>query len=160
MSVEQSEWMPFVRRLFAEYGESLGFDLCFQGFDCELAELPGKYAPPGGCILLAVAADHVENEAIEDQQLAGCVALRPINSDTCEMKRLFIRPAFRGTGLGRRLATEIVGRARRAGYRAMRLDTLNTMTEALTLYNSLGFVEIEPYYANPIATAVYLELAL
>jgi len=159
-SITAPSLMPHVRRLFVEYAGWLGFDLCFQGFDKELAELPGRYAPPGGCILLATTPDHKGREVLEDHHLAGCAAVRPIADGLCEMKRLFVREAHRGRGLGRRLATEIVKVARSSGYRAMRLDTLNTMTAAIALYRSLGFVEIEAYYENPIEMAVYMELVL
>lgn len=142
------------RSLFREYAESLGFSLCFQGFDEELATLPGKYAPPMGRILLATIAGN----------LAGCVAIRPLPGDhdesLCEMKRLFVRPEFRKFGVGRALAVAIIDAARQISYRAMRLDTLSTMTAAIALYESLGFRRISPYYANPIETAVYFELAL
>lgn len=145
--------VAIARELFVEYGESLGFSLCFQGFDEELATLPGRYAEPHGAILLAR----------EPEGAAGCVALRPLGDDgspRCEMKRLFVRPAFRGRGLGRALATEILAVARAAGYREMALDTVDTMTEAIALYRSLGFREIPPYTFNPLPNVVYLGVAL
>ena len=155
---DRADQMPHVRRLFTEYAEWIGIDLCFQGFDRELAELPGRYAPPRGRTLLAL---HGEPETeLSDEALAGCVALRPLDEHICEMKRLFVRPAFRGQGLGRRLALAVLDEARSIGYRTMRLDTLNTMTEAIALYKSIGFVEIESYYDNPIPCAVYMELVL
>ena len=139
-----------VRALFLEYGESLGFDLCFQDFDRELEGLPGEYASPRGRILLA--GD--EGEAI------GCAALRDLGEGMCEMKRLYIRPGFRGAGIGRALAEEIVRIAVSEGYGKMRLDTLASMKPAISLYKSMGFREIEPYRFNPICGAVYLELNL
>lgn len=139
-----------IRAIFLEYGESLDFELCFQDFEAELANLPGEYAPPRGSILLAMDGDAV----------AGCVALRPLNDGVCEMKRLFVRPAYRGTALGRKLAVAIVAEGRRLGYRAMRLDTVPSMVAAIALYRSLGFVEIEPYRENPIDGALYMELDL
>lgn len=139
-----------VRCLFEEYAASLGIDLCFQGFEQELAGLPGSYAPPQGRLLLAW----------EGGQTAGCIALRPLEPGSCEMKRLYVRPAFRGHGIGRVLVDRIIQAARQAGYRLMRLDTLPSMTAALALYRRLGFREIAPYYENPVEGAVFLELQL
>lgn len=138
------------RELFLEYAAWLGHDLCFQNFADELATLPGPYAPPQGCLLLAQVGD----------EWAGCVAVRPIDEATCEMKRLYVRAPFRDRGLGRRLAERSVVRARQAGYRRMRLDTLHSMTEARALYVSLGFRESAPYYHNPIERVVFYELDL
>jgi putative acetyltransferase len=127
-----------VRGLFLEYARSLGFSLCFQGFDRELATLPGDYAPPSGCLLLALV----------DGNAAGCVGLRRIDDERCEMKRLYVRPEYRGEGLGRVLAEKVVAEARIVGYRSMYLDTLPVMKEAQALYQSLGFSDCAPYYDN------------
>jgi len=139
------------RELFLEYAQSLGFSLCFQNFDKELAGLPGDYAPPQGRLLLA------EHES----QVAGCIALHPLGPDICEMKRLYLRPQFRGKGIGRILVDRIIADARSIGYRRMRLDTVEpVMKDAVAMYRRLGFKEIEPYCANPIAGALYMELEL
>lgn len=143
-------FLPLVRELFTEYARSTGIDFCFQNFERELAELPGKYAPPDGRLFLSV----------ENESAAGCVALRKIADGVCEMKRLYVRPAFRGSGLGRRLANETIFAARGIGYDRMRLDTLASMTPAIALYESLGFQRIPAYYDNPNESAVYLELKL
>jgi len=140
-----------VRELFREYAAWLAVDLCFQGFAAELASLPGVYAPPHGCILLA---------RTHDGAVAGCAALRRFDARSAEMKRLYVRDAFRGVGLGARLAEETVGAARRMGYRRVLLDTLPQMAAAQRLYRVLGFRAIAPYYDNPIPGAMYLALDL
>jgi carbonic anhydrase len=139
-----------VRALLVEYTTSLGVDLCFQGFDSELALLPGAYAPPRGRILLARI----------DGAPAGCVALRPLESGVCEMKRLYVRPAYRGRALGRTLVLAIMDAARAIGYERMRLDTLPVMNEAIALYESLGFQPIPEYRFNPIEGARFFEIDL
>ena len=142
------------RTIFREYAQSLDIDLCFQNFDAELADLPGDYAPPSGQLLLALV----------DGELAGCGALRGLaecdHANACEMKRLFVRPAFRRFGLGRVLAQQLLDDARALGYSSMLLDTLDEMEAARELYASLGFEEVAPYYFNPIAGAHYLKADL
>ncbi|MFP4309116.1 MAG: GNAT family N-acetyltransferase [Desulfococcaceae bacterium] len=142
--------LPAVRRLFTDYVEWLGIDLAFQGFEAELQALPGKYAPPDGRLLLAGSGDVP----------AGCVGLRSIAPGICEMKRLWVAPAFRGRGIGAALVDRVIREARAIGYAKMRLDTLASMKPALELYRSRGFGEIPPYYFNPIPETVYLELDL
>ena len=142
--------LPIVRELFEEYGRSIGIDLSFQGFDHELATLPGKYAPPHGTVIVARA---------EDTPI-GCVALRMIDEQACEMKRLYVRPAARGLHIGAELARRIIQAAEARGYESMRLDTLETMKSAVALYKHLGFREIPPYIYNPIPGAIFMEKRL
>ncbi|MFZ0132833.1 MAG: GNAT family N-acetyltransferase [Desulfobacterales bacterium] len=139
-----------IRRLFREYETFLDVDLCFQGFEAELAGLPGSYAPPDGALLIAV----------EGRMAAGCVALRKLKDGTCEMKRLFARPRYRCRGLGRMLAERIIDEAARLGYSSLYLDTLGKLKEALRLYESLGFIQRQPYYPNPLPGVLYWELNL
>ena len=139
-----------IRDLFRQYERFLQVDLCFQHFEAELAGLPGKYAPPQGALLLALV----------DGQAVGCVAMRPLEKSTCEMKRLYVRPAHLGEGIGKQLALSIIDRARDAGYSRMRLDTLEKLKPALGLYDQLGFRSCPAYYKNPLPGVVYLELPL
>jgi len=139
-----------IRELFLEYAESLEIDLGFQDFGRELAGLPGDYAAPDGCLLLAVGGG----------EPAGCVALRRVDATTCEMKRMYVRPACRGSGLGRALGLAVMDEGRRREYTAMRLDTLPTMHAAIALYRSIGFEPIDPYRFNPIPGAMFMEADL
>jgi GNAT superfamily N-acetyltransferase len=142
--------LAVVRLLFEEYRTSLGIDLCFQGFDAELATLPGAYGRPRGRLWLAMV----------DGEAAGCVGLRPHEADACEMKRLYVRPAHRGKGIGKKLAEKSIEVAKELGYRKMYLDTLASMAEATTLYRDLGFTETSAYRYNPLPNVLYFELAL
>ena len=138
------------RKLFEQYVEALGVDLEFQGFSRELEMLPGEYAPPGGCLLLAES----------EEEIVGCVALRPLENLICEMKRLYVAPGHRKRKIGRALAEAVIEQARTCGYERMRLDTLESMTAAWTLYHSLGFRPIKPYCYNPLHNPSYFELNL
>jgi ribosomal protein S18 acetylase RimI-like enzyme len=142
--------VPTVRELFEEYAAGMGINFCFQGFAEELADLPGKYAPPDGRLLLAGV----------DTRVAACVAMRRLAEGICEMKRLYVRPAFRRHGVGRALCLAAIQAAREAGYLAMRLDTRASMTPAVTLYESLGFRRIAAYYDNPLPDVRYFELPI
>lgn len=154
LTPQLADELKAVRELFQEYAQSLGVDLCFQSFDKELAQLPGEYAAPRGALLLATV----------DGELAGCCALRPLDNadypNAAEMKRLYVRKAFRGFGLGRQLAEAILDAARQAGYASVLLDTLDDMEAARALYEELGFEAIPPYYHNPIPGAHYLKVDL
>ena len=149
ITAQKEEHYQQVRELFRQYADSLDFDLEFQGFSQEVATLPGHYAPPQGCILLAG----------ESGCFVGCVALRPLEDNICEMKRLYVRSGYRGQGIGRMLAGSVIDRAREIGYEKMRLDTVATMNEARTLYYSLEFQNIKAYRYNPNDTN-YMELEL
>jgi ribosomal protein S18 acetylase RimI-like enzyme len=149
--VESPQQISAIRELFLEYAQSLNFSLCFQSFEKELAELPGDYAPPDGRLILATL----------NSPFAGCVALHKLEEQICEMKRLYVRPDFRGKGLGRVLAERVVADAREIGYKRLRLDTVEpVMRDAVALYRKLGFREIAPYRENPIEGALYMELEL
>ncbi len=148
------EQIEQARELFLEYAQSLGFSLCFQGFDRELAELPGEYAPPGGRLYLASNSSQVVTAV-------GCIALRRAADGVSEMKRLYVRPQYRGQGVGKALVEEVIRAARELRYQRMRLDTIESqMKEAVALYRSFGFREIAAYRENPIAGALYMELML
>ena len=147
---ESKDHLEKVRELFIDYAESLGVDLEFQGFRSELDSLPGKYAYPSGTILLALV----------NRETAGCVALRKITQNTCEMKRLYVKDNYRGLGIGKELAERIIKKARLLNYSYLRLDTLPTMAMAQAMYKKLGFYEIEPYVYNPIEGTKFLELKL
>jgi putative acetyltransferase len=146
--------MDAVRAMFREYQASIGVDLCFQGFEAELASLPGTYAAPGGRLLLAYV----------DDACAGCIALRPLKDgragQDCEMKRLYVRPNHRGQRIGRLLAERVLRDAREFGYRRIVLDTMSGMHAAQAMYRSLGFIEIAPYYVNPLPDISYMQLDL
>ncbi len=146
--VHQPAEVEIVRELFREYADSLGVDLCFQGFEKELAGLPGDYAPPAGRLYLVYA----------EETPAACVGLRKIADGICEMKRLYVRPLHRGRGIGRQLVLKLIEDARSLGYTKMRLDTLPSMKGAQELYRAMGFKPIEPYRANPVPGALFLEL--
>lgn len=150
IAAEGSEAVRDAALLFREYAASLTVNLSFQNFEDEVAALPGDYAPPTGRLFLA----HVE------QEIAGCVALRRIDGDTCEMKRLYVRPGFRGHKLGVRLTQAVIDAARAIGYKRMRLDTLPKMQQAQKLYQALGFREIPPYRYNPVPGTRFFELTL
>lgn len=153
--------------LFREYAASLSVDLSFQNFEAEVATLPGDYAPPGGRLFLALAdapnlPGHNEQPSSTGaaSNVAGCIALRKIDGETCEMKRLYVRDLYRGRGIGRKLAHAAIEAAREIGYRRMRLDTLPEMTQAQALYRVLGFKEIPPYRYNPVPGTKFFELML
>jgi putative acetyltransferase len=142
--------LKLIKMLFEEYANSLDFDLAFQDFQEELTTLPGEYAPPKGSLLLAKHENKVD----------GCVALRELSDGVCEMKRLYVKPQFRGLGVGKSLAEAVIEEARKIGYNRMRLDTAPSMKAAGMLYASLGFKQISPYRHNPIEGAVFMELTL
>jgi ribosomal protein S18 acetylase RimI-like enzyme len=151
VQAETSEEIATAQELFREYAEWLAVDLCFQNFEKELAGLPGDYRPPAGRLFLAR----------EDKAIAGCVALRQLDDQVCEMKRLYVRPGFRGLGLGRQLTERVIDEARVIGYQKVRLDTLpERMGRAVAMYRSLGFTEIPRYYNNPYEAAMFMELVL
>jgi putative acetyltransferase len=151
VQAQSPEDIDRARELFEEYAAWLGINLCFQNFEKEVAELPGGYAPPSGRLFLA----------FDDDQVSGCVALRALGDRVCEMKRLYVRPDFRGKGLGRELTAAVIDAGREIGYERMRLDTLpGRMDRAIAMYRALGFREIEAYYHNPVAGVTFMELSL
>ena len=154
MDAEGEEGLGHARRLFrsyaAEFADSIAEALCFQGFEAGIASLPGRYASPSGCLLLAMAGDSP----------AGCVAMRDLGGGDCEMKRLYVAPEFRGRGVGRLLVEQVIQRARQVGYRRMVLDTVPEMAGAIALYRSFGFVETSPYWECPVERTIYLERRL
>ena len=150
LHVTEGEMIEEIRKLFLEYARSLEIDLDFQDFETELKTLPGKYQPPDGALILAL---------VEGRE-AGCIALRKISKDICEMKRLYIREEYRGLGLGKKLVGMIIDEAVNKHYQYMRLDTLPTMKSAQSLYSSFGFYDIEPYVYNPIQGTRFMELKL
>lgn len=149
-NVKSPKHIEIARALFREYADSLGFDLSFQNFEQELEELPGHYAPPGGRLYLAFDKDRP----------AGCIALRKISRDDCEMKRFYVCPLFRGRGVGKQLATLAIGEARQIGYKRILLDTVPAMKRAISLYRALGFKPIPAYRKNPVPGATFMELKL
>ena len=166
IQAQTPEQVAAVRELFLEYAQSLNFSLCFQSFDQELASLPGDYAPPSGRLLLAEfnPPQRTKSGCAGDPghgRQAGCVALHRLEDGICEMKRLYVRPGFRGLKVGRRLAEAVIAEARAIGYERMRLDTVApVMREAVQLYRELGFYEIPPYRPNPMPGTLYMELGL
>ncbi|HHP7236409.1 MAG TPA: GNAT family N-acetyltransferase [Desulfobacterales bacterium] len=150
MPATTPEHIDTIRALFRSYEQLLNVDLCFQGFEAELAGLPGRYAPPEGALLIAFLGD----------EAAGCVAMRKHQQGVCEMKRLFVRPFYRRCGIGRRLAQAVIQAARDAGYTTMLLDTLTSLGPAMRLYERIGFKPRAPYYENPLPNVVYWELSL
>jgi ribosomal protein S18 acetylase RimI-like enzyme len=149
-AAETDEHIKIFHQLFKEYEKYLDIDLRFQDFETELANLPGVYTPPEGCMLLAEY----------DNKIAGCVALKKIGEGICEMKRLYVRPEFRGKAIGRKLSEAIIEEARKIGYKKMRLDSLKRLNQAISLYQSMGFKEIKPYVFNPLDDVVYMEVVL
>lgn len=150
LEADSPAMMAVAKELFLEYADSLEISLEFQDFDAEISDLPGQYSRPSGCIFLA----------FDDTYAVGCAALRKLEGGVCEMKRLYVRPAYRGIGLGKVLSKRIIMEAGEIGYRKMRLDTLASMSEAILLYKSMGFKEIGPYRHNPAENAVFMEISL
>ena len=144
------EHLAHIRDLFTEYVDSLGFQLDFQNYEKEFNELPGEYAPPDGRLIMT----------LEGQMAVGCIALRKLDEKTCEMKCMYVRPEYRGRGIGRRLAEILIDESRRIGYTTIKLDTIATMKEAIALYRSLGFRKTRPYRYNPVKGATFMELRL